>query len=79
MWHFQGLAGKTVTLTVSSMTIEDGRQGPAGGDQATGFGRRSKSAIPRNGLRKTANMVEEKSGGKIGYIFVTNTGIPGTE
>ncbi len=69
---FQGLAGKTVTLTVSKDDkVGDDREvvfKTLGSDAGLRF---------RMWIEQRRKMVEKKSGGKIGYIYVTNTGIPG--
>jgi len=70
---FQGLAGKTVVLTVSDdakMDADDKQIAikTMGNDQNLRF---------RAWIENNRKMVDAKSGGKIGYIYVVNTGIPG--
>lgn len=70
---FVGLADKVVTLTVSEdATLDDkDRQVPfklLGSDTNLRF---------RHWIEKNRRHVEEKSGGKVGYIYVINTGVPG--
>ncbi|MEQ8764198.1 MAG: PDZ domain-containing protein [Planctomycetota bacterium] len=69
----QGMAGKTVTLTVSAKPSldDDARRVPvkALGDES---GLRYRAWVERN--RKT---VEEKSDGRVGYVHVPDTGVNG--
>ncbi len=70
---FQGLAGKTITLTVSDDATLDAKDKQVvvkalGSDATLRF---------RSWIEKNRKMVDQKSGGRVGYIYVTNTGIPG--
>ena len=70
---FQGLAGKTVILTISEdAKIDDkDRRVPIktlSGDSNLRF---------RSWIEMNRKKVEEKTKGKVGYIYVVNTGIPG--
>ena len=70
---FQGLAGKTVTITVSDDAKLDDKDKqiaikPLSSDARLRF---------RAWIEKNRKMVDKLSGGKVGYIYVTNTGIPG--
>ncbi|MEZ6095943.1 MAG: PDZ domain-containing protein [Pirellulaceae bacterium] len=70
---FLGKAGMTVTVTVSDDSKLDAE------DKAvTVTLLRDDSELRfRNWIETNRKYVEEKSDGKIGYIYVTNTGIPG--
>jgi tricorn protease len=70
---FQGMAGRTVTLTVSDKPVRDDkarnvlvRMLPDEGDLRY-----------RAWIEKNRKYVEEKSNGQIGYIYVPNTGVDG--
>ena len=71
---FEGLAGQTVSLTVSEDSIrgnDDDKQvlvKPLSDDSNLRF---------RHWIENNRKMVEEKTSGRVGYIFVTNTGVPG--
>jgi tricorn protease len=71
---FQGLAGQTVGLTISTDSVrgnDDDREvlvKPLSEDNDLRF---------RHWIEQNRKMVEEKSSGRIGYIYVTNTGVPG--
>ena len=70
---FQGLGGQTVVLTLSDDETrgDDDKQvvlQALNSDQGLRF---------RGWIEKNRRMVEELSDGKIGYIYVVNTGIPG--
>ncbi|MBL0926431.1 MAG: PD40 domain-containing protein [Phycisphaerales bacterium] len=70
---FQGLAGKTVSLTVSDKPLIDATARevivrPAGSETPMRY---------RAWIEANRKRVEEKSGGKIGYIYVPNTGVDG--
>lgn len=69
-----GTAGKTVTLTVSKnnkLGDDDDRDvvvKPMSGDSSLRF---------RDWIESNRKYVQEKTGGKVGYVYVTNTGLPG--
>jgi tricorn protease len=70
---FAGMADKVVTLTISEdATLDDkDRQVPfklLGSDNNLRF---------RGWIEKNRRYVEEKTAGKVGYIYVINTGVPG--
>ena len=70
---FSGLGGMTVTLTISDdATLDDEDKRIAvklnDGDTNLRF---------RNWIEKNRKYVDERSGGKVGYIYVVNTGVPG--
>jgi tricorn protease len=70
---FQGLAGKTVTLTVSDKpTIDDDARQVVvellGSEDSLRY---------RAWVEKNRRYVEEKTGGRVGYIYVPNTGVDG--
>ena len=71
---FEGLAGQTVSLTVSNDAVrgnDDDREvlvKPMSDDSDLRF---------RHWIENNRKMVEEKTSGRVGYIFVTNTGRPG--
>ena len=69
---FEGLAGETVLLTVNDRpTVDDAREVVVtdAGSEAT---LRMRDWIEQNRLR-----VDEASGGRIGYVYVPNTGVRG--
>lgn len=70
---FEGLAGKTTVLTISEdATLDDEDERvvvkPMGSDNNLRF---------RHWIESRRKMVDEKSDGKIGYVYVVNTGVPG--
>ena len=70
---FEGLAGKTTVLTISEdATLDDEDERvvvkPMGSDNNLRF---------RHWIESRRKIVDEKSDGKIGYIYVVNTGVPG--
>ena len=70
---FEGLRGQTVELTISDdATVDDDDKRvlmkPIGGDSNLRF---------RGWIESKRKYVEEKSKGRVGYIYVVNTGIPG--
>lgn len=70
---FAGLSGRTVTLTVSDdAKVDDDDKRivvrTLRGDNNLRF---------RHWIEKNRKYVDEKSGGKVGYIYVVNTGVPG--
>lgn len=70
---FEGLRGQTVELTISDdTTIDDDDKRvlfkPISSDSNLRF---------RNWIEDRRKYVEEKTDGKVGYIYVVNTGIPG--
>ena len=71
--HLEGTTGQTVTLTVSDdQEIDDDDKRvlykPVGSDANLRF---------RAWIEKNRRYVDQESGGKVGYIYVVNTGIPG--
>jgi len=70
---FQGLAGKSVTLTVSAKpTIDKDARDVVVEPLSNETDLRFRAWIERN-----REKVAEKTGGKVGYIYVQNTGVPG--
>ncbi len=70
---FQGLAGKPVTLTVSAKpTIDKDSRDVVVEPLSNETDLRFRAWIERNRAK-----VAEKTGGKAGYIYVQNTGVPG--
>ncbi|HJV38361.1 MAG TPA: PDZ domain-containing protein [Geothrix sp.] len=69
---FQGLAGKTVLLTVNDKPTLDGARDVAVATVATDYPQRYWAWIEAN--RK---YVEKASGGRIGYVYVPDTGLGG--
>jgi tricorn protease len=70
---FQGLADKTVTLTVSSKSTLD-----ATARRIVVKLAKNESALRfRSWVEANRAYVEKQSGGKIGYVYVPNTGIDG--
>ncbi len=70
---FQGLAGRTVTLTVGPNPTQDDKARdvvikPLGGEDGLRY---------RDWIETNRQYVAEKSGGKVGYIYVPNTGVDG--
>ncbi|MFM8639172.1 MAG: S41 family peptidase [Planctomycetota bacterium] len=70
---FQGLAGKTVSLTVGPNPAMDDKVRevvvkPIGGEDNLRY---------RDWIEANRRYVSERSGGKVGYIYVPNTGIDG--
>lgn len=70
---FQGLAGRTVVLTVGPNPTQDDKARdvvvkPVGGEDGMRY---------REWIDANRKYVAEKSGGKVGYIYVPNTGIDG--
>lgn len=70
---FEGLAGRATTLTISSdakLDDEDRRVvlKPLSSDQELRF---------RHWIEGRRKIVEEQTDGKVGYIYVVNTGVPG--
>lgn len=70
---FQGLAGRTVVLTVGpNPTMDDKVRDvvvkPMGGEDVLRY---------REWIETNRRYVAEKSGGKVGYIYVPNTGVDG--
>lgn len=70
---FAGLAGKTVVLTVSAQpkVDKDARDVPVRLDGSDG------NLRYRWWIEQNRAMVEKKSGGRVGYIYVPNTGADG--
>ena len=70
---FLGMAGKTITITVSSKpTLDDDAR------QVTLKALGSEGQLRfRNWIERNRRYVDEKSGGKVGYIYVVNTAVPG--
>ncbi|MEM9701339.1 MAG: PDZ domain-containing protein [Planctomycetota bacterium] len=70
---FEGLRGETVELTISDDTTVDDDDlralfQPIGSDSNLRF---------RGWIEHKRKYVEEKSDGRVGYIYVVNTGVPG--
>ena len=70
---FQGLAGSTITLTVSADSKKDDKDRtvtikPIRSDSNLRF---------RAWIERKRKYVAEKTDGKVGYIYVVNTGVPG--
>lgn len=70
---FQGLAGRTTVLTVSAKPTRDADARevvvtPIGNDGELRF---------RAWIERNRKYVEEKTGGRIGYVYVTDTGVDG--
>jgi tricorn protease len=70
---FLGLAGRTAVLTVSSKSVldEEAREvavEPSGDEYALRF---------RSWIERKRRFVEERSGGRLGYVYVTDTGTDG--
>ncbi len=70
---FQGLAGKTVTLTVGASPTLDGDAREVIVDTPPS----ERNLRYREWIEKNRAYVDEKSGGKVGYIYVPDTGING--
>ncbi len=70
---FQGAAGKIITLTVS----DDPKLDDADKRIAVKLLASDGELKFRNWIERNRRYVDEKSDGQIGYIYVTNTGIPG--
>lgn len=71
---FQGLAGQTISLTVSDK--------PTGGEErqvAVRLLRSDTNHRYRDWIESNRKYIEEKSNGRIGYIYVPNTGINGQD
>ena len=71
--HLEGTTGQTVSLTVSEdATLDDDDKRilfkPIGSDNNLRF---------RGWIESKRKYIEEKSDGKVGYIYVINTGVPG--
>jgi len=70
---FQGMAGETVTITVSDKpTMDDDAR-----DVVVKLLPSEREERFRNWIESKREYVDEKSDGKVGYIYVTNTGING--
>jgi len=70
---FQGLAGKTVTLTVSDKPAID-----ADARQVVVETLKNEGDLRyRNWIERNRKYVEDKTGGRIGYVYVPNTGVQG--
>ncbi len=70
---FQGLAGKTVVLTVSEKPTID-----ADARQVVVETLKSEADLRyRDWVERNRKYVEEKSGGSMGYVYVPNTGVQG--
>jgi len=70
---FEGLAGKTVTLTVSEKPVRDGTERDV-------VVRTLSSEQPlryRAWIERNRQLVDRLSDGKVGYIYVPNTGVDG--
>lgn len=69
---FQGLGGKTVVLTVS-------KDSKPGDDRRVALKALSSDSNLRfrHWIENNRKIVDEKSKGRVGYIYVVNTGIPG--
>jgi tricorn protease-like protein/C-terminal processing protease CtpA/Prc len=70
---FEGLSGKAITLTVSKSPVIDDKAKevvvtPSGSESNLRY---------RSWIEAKRSYVAEKSGGKIGYIYVPNTGVDG--
>ncbi len=70
---FQGMAGRTIVLTVGPNPTNDDKARdvvvkPIGGEDGLRY---------REWIESNRAYVAEKSGGKVGYIYVPNTGIDG--
>jgi tricorn protease len=70
---FQGLAGRTVSLTVGENPAMDDKVRevvvkPMGGEDGLRY---------RDWIEANRRYVSERSGGKVGYIYVPNTGLDG--
>ncbi|MBL9121683.1 MAG: PD40 domain-containing protein [Phycisphaerae bacterium] len=70
---FQGLAGKAVTLTVSKSPVIDDKAKDVVVTTTANEG----TLRYRAWIERKRAYVAEKSGGKIGYIYVPNTGVDG--
>ncbi|MEM9941676.1 MAG: S41 family peptidase [Planctomycetota bacterium] len=70
---FEGLSGQTVTLTISddAQLDSDDRRVPVK------LMRSDANLRFRNWIENKRRYVEEKTDGKVGYIYVVNTGVPG--
>ncbi len=71
--HLQGTTGQTIELTLSDdaeLDEDDQRVWfkPSGGDTNLRF---------RGWIEKKRKYIEEKTDGRVGYIYVINTGVPG--
>ena len=69
---FEGLAGETVLLTVNDRPTTDGAREVVVTTLRSEATLRMRDWIERNRLR-----VDEASGGRIGYVYVPNTAVPG--
>jgi tricorn protease len=70
---FLGLAGRTTVLTVSAKpTLDDDAREVAVTPVGNDFDLRFRGWIERN-----RRFVEEQTGGKVGYVYVTDTGVTG--
>ena len=70
---FEGLAGKTTVLTISEdATIDDEDE-----RVVVKLMKSDNNLRFRHWIESRRKIVEEKSDGKIGYIYVVNTGVPG--
>lgn len=83
---FIGLGGRTVTLTVASIPsmdgaddedLEEGETGEAPRDVVVEMLRGDYNLRFREWIEAMRRRVDEQSGGKVGYIYVVNTGVPG--
>ncbi|MCA8981693.1 MAG: PD40 domain-containing protein [Planctomycetes bacterium] len=70
---FQGLAGETVTLTVSAEPTD----GEASRDVVVKLLRGEGDLRYRHWVESRRRMADELSGGKVGYIYVPDTGVDG--
>ncbi len=71
--HLEGLTGQTVSLTISDDQVVDDDDKrilfkPRGSDNQLRF---------RSWIERNRAYVDEKSDGRVGYIYVINTGVPG--
>ena len=69
---FEGLAGETVLLTVNDRPTADGAREVVVTTLTSEATLRMRDWIEQNRLR-----VDEASGGRIGYVYVPNTAVPG--
>ena len=69
---FEGLAGETVLLTVNDQPTADGAREVVVTTLRSEATLRMRNWIEQNRLR-----VDEASGGRIGYVYVPNTAVPG--
>jgi len=74
---FIGMAGRTVTLTVASIPSMDGEDEEAPRDVVVELLGSDMSLRFREWVEGMRAHVEERSDGRVGYIYVINTGVPG--